>query len=384
MWFCPPLAWHAPTRGISLIQGVCTAPLFEPEFSEGAYNHHPEIIRHQGRFHAMWSNNMVGEDRAGQRILYTCTDDPTRWPAPRLLFPQPGPFFDQFQSPEPGEAPRLGFYMTAMKFIPLGERLFAIASFDRATKRHLVPLVRELKADGSWGEIFALHADFDRSDEGSFPFPFLRPTEEPYRSLAAALFELYLTPRYLPSWDFGVEQRFHRPKSVEGTTLCEWTIHRTRDGKNVMLARDPRMSHRMYAGVSDSDDPNSFPPLEPTDIPDTPSKAVTLDLADGTVLLIGNQVAKEFDNLEKPTHYDRDPLTISISPDGYRFERQLALRWEGGRHWRTEGRKVPGRGAGCQYPAAMVDDGMLYVIYSIGKEDIALSWVPLDRLAPPK
>ena len=30
--------------------------------------------------------------------------------------------------------------------------------------------------------------------------------------------------------------------------------------------------------------------------------------------------------------------------------------------------------------AAMLKDGTLYVIYSIGKEDIALSWVPLRHL----
>jgi hypothetical protein len=375
MWFCPPLQWGAPSHGIPLLKGVCHAPIFEPEYAEGAYNHHPEIIRHGGRFHAMWSNNMVGEDRAGQRILYSCTDDPTRWPAARLLFPQPGPFFDQLKDPDK----RLGFYMTAMKFIPLGERLFAIASFDR-TDQHLVPLVRELREDGTWGEVFALHDHYDRTHEAQFPFPFLRPDREPYRRLAADLLKLYLTPQYLPSWNLGIERYFPRPRSVEGTALCEWMVYRARDGKQVILTRDPRMSHRLYAAVSDSDDLGSFPPLQPTDIPDTPSKSVTLSLADGTVLLIGNQVAREFDNVDKPTHYDRDPLTISISRDGYRFDRQIALRWEGGRRWRTECRKVPGRGQGCQYPAAMVRDGVLYVIYSIGKEDIALSWVPLERL----
>jgi hypothetical protein len=156
--------------------------------------------------------------------------------------------------------------------------------------------------------------------------------------------------------------------------------YRARDGKLVMLTRDPRMSHRLYAGVSESGNLDGFPALVPTDIPDTPSKSVTLNLADGTVLLIGNQVAETFDDIGKPRHYDRDPLTLAISADGYHFTRQLVLRWEGGRNWRTECRRVPGRGAGCQYPAAMVRNGMLYVVYSIGKEDIALSWVPLERL----
>jgi hypothetical protein len=69
MWSCPPVQWNAPARGIPILKGVCHAPIYEPEYEEGAYNHHPEIIFHDGRFHIMWSNNMVGEDRAGQRIL---------------------------------------------------------------------------------------------------------------------------------------------------------------------------------------------------------------------------------------------------------------------------------------------------------------------------
>ncbi|MBT7161142.1 MAG: hypothetical protein HN904_00115 [Victivallales bacterium] len=378
MWACPPHDWGRPALGMPILKGVCHAPIFEPEYQDGAYNHHPEIIHHHGRFHAMWSNNRIGEDRAGQRILYSTTNDPTHWPTARLLFPEPGPFFDD-RKPTKEQPGRRGFYMTAMKFLPLGKQLFAVASFD-GTGEHLVPLVRQLHADGSWGEVFALHSDYDRTRKADFPFAFADPTEEPLRTTAAQLLKLYLTPEFLPSWDFGIGHLLRRPKSVEGTTLCEWTIHRTRDGKHVMLARDPRMSHRMYAAISDSADPNSFPALQPTDIPDTPSKAVTLNLADGTVLLIGNQLAKEFDSVDKPTHYDRDPLTVSISTDGYRFQRQLALRWEGGRRWRTERRKVPGRGQGCQYPAAMLKDGTLYVIYSIGKEDIALSWVPLHHL----
>lgn len=379
MWFCPPPEWGKPGQGIPLAKGVSHAPVFEPEYENGAYNHHPELTCYHGVFYAMWSNNMVGEDCPGQRILYSTATEISRWAPAELLFPQPGPFAERPGKDGVGKTEAPGFYMTAMKFIPLDGSLYAVAALDCPDKR-LTPVVREIGVTGPVGDIFAIQEDIPAFPADQLGFKLIRPDTPLLREKAGRLLQLYLTPQYLPSWNFGIEALFPRPKMVEGYPLCEWSIHQTTDGSFMMLARDLRHSHRMYAGVSDTPDPNSFTPLQPTDIPDTPSKAVTVTLDDGHVLLIGNQLAQEFDRIEKPMHYTRDPLTISISPDGYRFEAQYTLRWEGGRRWRTEAGKVSGRGAGCQYPAAMVLDGVLYVIYSIGKEDIAVSWVPLDRL----
>ena len=378
MWFCPPHDWGKPALGIPMAKGVRHAPIFEPELEEGAYNHHPELTWHRGRFHAMWSNNMLGEDMAGQRVLFAVSDDVTTWPEARLLFPQPGESWNH-RVKGAREAGRRGFYLTAMKWIPLDDRLFAVATFDSVRGR-VTPLVREVHADGSLGEIFAIRAAFERAEQEHFPFEIVVPEGEPYLSLSRRLLALYLTPEYLPSWNFGIEDLLPRPRMVEGHPMCEWSVHRAADGRYVMLARDLRSSHRMYGAVSDSPVATSFPPLEPTDIPDSPSKAVTVNLSGDTVLLIGNQLAQELDNLDSRRHYERDPLTISISPDGYRFERQLVLRWEGGRRWRVPTGKIHGRGPGCQYPAALVHEGVLYVIYSIGKEDVGISWVEIEKL----
>jgi hypothetical protein len=102
-----------------------------------------------------------------------------------------------------------------------------------------------------------------------------------------------------------------------------------------------------------------------------------VELPDGTVLLIGNQTAAAFDNPETVGHYPRDPLTVSVSSDGgYHFARVYALRC-GVQAYRTPQSVVKGRGGGGQYPSALVHDGRLYVIYSMGKEDIAISQVAL-------
>ena len=41
---------------------------------------------------------------------------------------------------------------------------------------------------------------------------------------------------------------------------------------------------------------------------------------------------------------------------------------------------MKGRGGGGQYPSALAHDGVLYVLYSMGKEDVWLSRVALADL----
>jgi len=167
------------------------------------------------------------------------------------------------------------------------------------------------------------------------------------------------------------------PQGVDSNRLCEPTFYTAKDGKAVVLLRDDNYSHRMYVSIS-PDGGKSWPAAVPTDIPDSPSRTTNVVLDDGTVLLIGNQMAPQFDNPERP-HYGRDPLTVAVSGDGYWFERVFALRC-GKQKYRVPQHSVRGRGGGGQYPSAIAQKDTLYVLYSMGKEDIAVSWVPLAAL----
>jgi len=173
------------------------------------------------------------------------------------------------------------------------------------------------------------------------------------------------------------------PKAIEGHPLCERTVWRAPDGKIVLLARDDTYSHRMYVSIYD-EEAKKWPPAYPTNIPDSPSKTTNVQLEDATVLLIGNQMAPEFDNGGKARHrrvrhYGRDPLTVAVSRDGYHFTKVFAFRC-GQQQFRVPRRQVLGRGGGAQYPDALVRNGTLYVLYSMGKEDICFSWVPIEEL----
>src|SRR5688572_3632908 len=44
-----------------------------------AFNHHPTLVWHAGRFLAAWSNGAKDEDASGQRIFYATSQDGREW-----------------------------------------------------------------------------------------------------------------------------------------------------------------------------------------------------------------------------------------------------------------------------------------------------------------
>ena len=221
--------------------------------------------------------------------------------------------------------------------------------------------------DGSYGPIFSLTGEIP----SDIAFD-VRTDDEAADDVHAAV----TNPFHSPAWDF--QSRWTFPDGVFGNKLCEPTVYRAGDGRLVCLQRDLEHSHRLFASFSD-DEGRTWPPAQPTDIPDSPSLSTAVMLDDGRVLLIGNQVATRFDVPDDPRHYRRSPLTVAVSRDGYLFERAFALN--NARHQcRIEGVKGRGNNAGAQYPSAIVEDGVLYCIYSLCKEDVGLTRVAIAEL----
>ena len=139
-------------------------------------------------------------------------------------------------------------------------------------------------------------------------------------------------------------------------------------------AKDFLYSHCLYASLSRDGGKSWTKPVR-TNIPDSPSRSSAGSLPDGRCYLVGNQVAEPFSKREHK-HYTRDPLVVSVSEDGVSFDRAAAIR-TGAPGLRARG---GGKGRGYQYPATVIVGDSLWVLYSVGEEDIAISCVPLDRL----
>jgi hypothetical protein len=386
MWNCGTPVPRKKGAGFPVLETASHTPIFLPDRVTGAYNHHSRLTIRNGVFHAMWSNHTHGEDGPGQRVLCSQSENGTHWTDPAALFPAPQEMI---------ESEATGVVLTAFKWVALGDRLFAVAGchenigfcdFDRTDfspvrdKQHPARarkgyslLACEVRNDGSHGPIFAIWEDVNERIDYD-----VQQSDTPEIAAEAQQLRGILTsPQGMPAWDFRGNLEF--PKAFDGHRLCEPTVYRAKDGTVMMLLRDSHYSHRMY--VSPLQDDGTWSPGVPTDIPDSPSLTDSLTLGDGTVLLVGNQMAPEFDNPEKG-HYDRDPLMVSVSPDGRVFERAHALRC-GGHTYRVPQSQVKGRGGGAQYPSAAVHDGTLYVQYSMGKEEIWISAVRLREVLAP-
>ncbi|MFW6163222.1 MAG: exo-alpha-sialidase [Planctomycetota bacterium] len=375
----PPVRWaldlpkkNRAADGYRPLEGVEHVELFHATPERGTYCHHPHIAHHDGAFYAAWSNHARDEDGPGQRVYYSTSADGRTWRSFRVCFPALGP------TKPHGE---MGRVLTANGIVAVEDAVYAIAEVHdyfgrghdeareaveartgRQTRRGRFGwgrLARAIEPDGGLGPAFWLVPDPPAPIGDAPQFP---ASDDPrHADVAKKINALLADPLHMPAWDF----RFHTnwTTAADGHGLCEPSCYRRPDGAVVKLSRDLEQSRRIYATVSR--DGRSFPPAVRTSIPDAPSKAVSGTLPDGRIYLVGNQT------------FGRDPLVISLSTDGVVFDRATSIR-HGAPAIRHRGRA---KGRGFQYPSIVVAEGALWVIYSVGKEDVAVSHVPLAALA---
>lgn len=378
MWACPRTDPAEAGAGYPILEKATHAKIYHATPEDGGYSHHAQLTVHNGVFYAMWSNHLHGEDAPGQFVRFAYSHDGSKWSVPRTLFPPYG---------EIGKFHQLGVHGTAGGWVVLDDRLYGImgltdcigyANSDRGSMQshrdeHHVFMVREAIGmvarsvdvsddDLSLGPILTLPGC--RALCGTGPLAReMAPAGEAWQSTAARL--LAAVERKNPP----VEH-----KAVDSPRPCEPVYYRARDGRHVCLLRDDGGSCRMYASVSA--DGSAWPTAQPTDIPDSPSRSDVVVMGDGTVLLIGNQMEPWYGKPGGVPRF-RDPLMVSVSADGYLFTRAYALRC-GMQEFRVP--DVGGRGGGGQYPSSLLYNKRLYVLYSMGKEDIWISSVALQDL----
>lgn len=346
----------------------------------GVYSHHPQIGYFQGTFFAAWSNQEWGEDGPGQRVLCSTSSNGKDWKPPFVCLPS----MSGMRKPL-----RYGRVLTAEAWASVDGKMYVIGGVnDRPGPEHTIAsgfettesgqkrmlvdgrvgwgrVARAVEPNGDLGPIFWVVNDPPAPMKGFPEYP--NADDAQYREVARQLNLILANPLHMPAWDF--LNHTDSPRSVDNHEMCEPSAYRRRDGVIVKLSRDcgPNESHRMYASLSRDGGTKWTTPVR-TNIPDSPSKAVTGTLPNGTTYLIGNQNPPGF----------RDPLVISLSSDGRTFDWAAAIRHG------TPPLRYPGlyKDRGFQYPSALVVGKALWVIYSINKEDVAISRIPLSELKP--
>lgn len=313
-------------------------------------NQHNYLAHFDGQFWAMWSDGPGMEDRVGQRVKFATSPDGLNWSPPEYLTPIPphsGP-----ASPHYGTRTDQGMRWISRGFWKREGELLALASLDEAGGFFGPGLqlraFRFDKTSGAWKDAGLV---FDNTIN-NFPPLRLRTGEwmmsrRPHDYKTAGVQFLVGGVKSLSDWrSFPVFGTASELKAEEP----DWWI--LPDNTLAAVFRDNHRSGFLYRSLSTDDGRTWSAPVK-TNFPDATSKVSGLRLTDGRYVLVSN-----------PNPKKRDPLTLSVSPDGLVFTQMLYL--VGGRH--------------IDYPHVIEHEGCLFIAFSGGKQTVEVLKVKLSDL----
>lgn len=339
------------TLGLQPVGGQHTMLYRAPEDGY-RFCHHPNLIVFQDRMYCMWSNGLVNEDDAGQRILYCHTDNGETWSTPvQLATHQDGR----------GICVAAGFHVA-------GETLVAYYTTTGGSNFHPETCLRaRTSEDGNtWSEPQRLASGFyiegpQQLKDGRLLMAGEHVGDE--RQSKRMKFLLTDDPNGLDGWREAVLPNLSL-ENLKNFGYTEPSFFIRPDGAVVSTLRN--YSGFLYSIVS-HDNGASWTGLGQTNYLDSTARTSAGNLPNGSAFIINNAMPKKF---------DRSLLTIGLSKGGSVFDQAWIVRSE------TTAMRHQGRSKlnGWQYPHAVAWKGGLYVAYSINKEDVAVTKIPLHEL----
>jgi hypothetical protein len=311
-------------------------------------NQHNYLAHHDGQFWVMWSDGPGIEDRVGQRVKFATSADGLKWSEPQFVTPIPpgsGP-----DSPHYGTRTDKGMRWISRGFWKREGELLALASLDEAAgffgKSLELRAFRFDKATGEWREAGLVF----KNTINNFPPIKLRTgdwmmSRRPFDYKKTGVHFLVGGVKAIDQWESFPVLGSASELSAEEP---DWWI--LPDNRLAAVFRDNRRSAFLYRSLSTDNGRTWTTPVK-TNFPDATSKISGLRLRDGRYVLVSN-----------PNPKKRDPLTLSISEDGFVFNKMLYL--VGGRH--------------IDYPHVIEHEGSLFIAFAGGKQTVEVLKVKLS------
>lgn len=353
-------ATPAPDGGLRPVVGVHNQQVYRasrtaPTHLDGlkhTYLHQPVLAYWQGRFYLEYLSGPVNEHDNPTDTSLTTSVDGLAWEPPRTIFPAiklpDGSFTITHQ--------RMGFYVA-----PNG-KLLALAFHGRSPSPNdgtgVGRVVREIRADGSFGPIHFIRMNAGQPANFVAPYPLYSASTD--REFVAAC-EALLADRLMTAqwWEEDMLDQTGR-YSVTGKALSYVTRP---DGSTLGIWKNRLVSITRDRGVTW--DEKQFA----GNMPNNASKYWLQRTADGKYALVFN-----------PTDRLRHPLAVLTSPDAENFDGLLAIHGElpdqrfGGAYKNLGPQYVRGivEGNGTPPDAARA----FWLTYSVNKEDLWVARVP--------
>jgi hypothetical protein len=357
-----------PALGVHNIQ-VMRANREQPDSGDGfgwTYNHAPMLAWWKNQFYLEYLSDSVGESVPPGHTLLVTSRDGYRWTRPSVLFPEYRIPDGTVKKGRPDTAynllavmhQRMGFYVSR------NDRLLGFGYYGICIGWHDKPndglgigrVVREIREDGSTGPIYFIRYNHGWTrDNTDYPFY----TESPDSGFVRACDEVLENPLLLQQWN--EESDRDDPLIPMHKEYKALSYYHLPDGQVVGFWKDA------LTALSGDGGRTWTTPVRAPGFVNANAKIWAQKTSDGRYATVYN-----------PSDF-RWPLAISVSEDGLDFHNLLLVNGEittmryGGAYKSYGPQYVRGILEGNGTPS----DGNLWVSYSMNKEDIWVSCIPV-------
>ena len=343
------------TLGLQKSRAVRTVNIFSATDHTDHYANGVVMTAFKGKLYCMWQSSPKDEDSDDTWVAYSISsDEGLTW-----------------SKPQPLSMPSDEFYCTSGGWLVRGDTLTAfIDTWQKGLEPRGGHTCYMTTTDGeTWSNLQPVRMADGLPMEGVLE-------QDPYtlpdgRIIGAShmMPGLHICPVFTddPTGHSGWQRAsFESENTGKQSREIEPSQYVQPDGTIVMLFRDQKGSFRKLASVS-HDRGETWNKPQITDIPDARTKQCAGNLPDGTSYMVCCPANGKW----------RWPLVLLLSQDGVRFNKAILLR--SGQADDLPARRYEGKykTLGFNYPKAFVHNNSLYVSYSVNKEDVQCTIIPL-------
>ncbi len=359
----------SPVVGVHNIQ-IMRANREFPDSSNGngwTYNHQPMLAYWNGQFYYQYLCDPVDEHVPPSHTVLMTSKDGYHWTNPQIVFPEykvPDGYTKAGRQDVAKNLiaimhQRVGFYVSKSgKLITMGNYGVAMDKKDDPNDGNGIGrVVREIKKDGTYGPIYFIYYNHGFNEKNT-AFPYFKRSKD--KAFVKACQEILDNPLYRMQW---VEEADRNdpiiPLNKEYKAFNYYTLP---DGKIACLWK-----HALTSISEDGGNNWAEPVLRAKGFVNSNAKIWGQRLSDGTYATVYN-----------PSEF-RWPLAISLSKDGLEYTTLNLVHGEitpmrYGGNYKSYG---PQYVRGIQEGNGTPKDGDLWVAYSVNKEDIWVSRIPV-------
>ena len=349
------------TAGLQRPEGLQNVDVYVPTDGTHHYSNQVMMAAFKGTVHMMWQNSPTDEDTDDTWVAWSySTDDGNTWSKPDTLARGD----DKTYCTSGGwlvTDDRLVAYINVWNY---GKKPLRVDYMTTTDGRQWTERQHVTMADGSdlgceFGQDPHIFKNGRIVCSGHFP-------SQTYPA-GKFLWPLYTDdPMGVSGWKKG---SFTHVDNGSQSQELEPSFYQKGQDSIIMTMRDQKSSYYVLASVS-TDNGETWTKAVKTNMPDSRSKQCAGNLPDGTAYIVNNPY-----RINKP----RCPLAITLSRDGNLFTHSYLLRSLD--ELPAQAYSGWAKTLGYSYPKAMVYNGYLWISYSIQKERVAYSRIPLSSIS---